>query len=240
MDETYDRFPRRRLTTITFNILTVLVLLATLGAAATMAALLINPYLSFNPYPPPTAAATLGPPTATSTPEITLPPAWTATVTVTPGPSLTPTITLTPTIEPSPTLDETQAAILTSPAFPFVVQQGNPVLIPNIANELECDWMGVGGQVFDADGSPIIGLSVHLEGVLEGQFLSVDTLTGSASSLGPSGYVFNLADAPSATEGDIWIQLGDTSGVPLSDQLFIDTSEACDENFILVNWRQIR
>jgi hypothetical protein len=66
----------------------------------------------------------------------------------------------------------------------------------------------------------------------------LDTLTGSASILGPAGYVFNLSDHPIASEGTLWIQLNDTAGVPLSDKVSLNTSDSCEQNFVLVNWSQ--
>ncbi len=238
MDEAFSRLPsRRRSISLALNILTVLVLLATLCVGGAFAAILVNPYVSFNPYPPPTQVATLGLPTATDTPAITLPPEFTATATRTPGPFLPPTATQTPPLPPSPTLDETQAARATELEGPPFAVQGDSVFIPN---DLGCEWMGVGGQVFNQEGSPIIGLSVHLEGTLEGESVTLDTLSGSAANLGPSGYVFSLADRPIASEGDLWVQLNDTAGLPLSDQFFVSTSDSCDENFVLVNWRQVR
>lgn len=199
--------------------------------------LFFNPYISFNPYPPPTLPSTLGPPTITSTPEISLPPTWTPlpseTATSTPAPSDTPAPS--PTAEP----DETEEGGPVS-SEPFAPQEGSPIFTPNIANDLECQWMGVGGQIFDINGEPIQGLGLHLEGSLAGADIELDSLSGSAPSLGPAGYVFNLADAPVASEGSLWIQVNDTAGVTLSEQVFFDTSESCDENFVLVNWAQVR
>jgi hypothetical protein len=34
--------------------------------------------------------------------------------------------------------------------------------------------------------------------------------------------------------------LMDTSGVPLSDKISLNTTDSCDRNFILFNFRQIR
>lgn len=219
------------------NCLTVLVLLATLAVAAVYALVFFNPYVPFNPYPPPTLPPTLGPPTATPTPEIFLPTEWTPTPTraATGTPTPIPSETATPSPEPT---SETAQATATGPAFGL--QPGAPVLTPNIANDLGCDWMGVGGQVFDQEGEPITDLGVHLEGTLGEQSFELDTLTGSAPNLGPAGYVFDLADQPIASEETLWIQLNDTAGVPLSDPVFLNTSDSCDENLVLVNWRQVR
>ncbi len=101
--------------------------------------------------------------------------------------------------------------------------------------------MGVGGQVFNLEGEPIIDLEVHLAGELEGlEPIDMYAITGSAPELGPGGYLFNVADKPIASQGTLWIQLDDGSGNPLSEQVFLVTSEDCNENQVLVNWRQVR
>lgn len=239
MDEPFEAEPQGRginIAALIFNLLTVVVLLATLCVGAAVAALFINPYMPYNPFPPPTLPPTLGPPTATSTPHVTLPPTWTPTATVTPLPSATPTLTPSPfpTDTPAPASEGT-------PGGPdFEVQEGSPVYVPNFVNEEGCNWMGIGGQVFDTEGRPVVGLGVHLEGTLGGQFISLDTLSGSAPALGPSGYLFDLGNQPVASEGTLWLQLNDTAGVPLSDQFFVTTTESCEENLVLVNWRQVR
>jgi hypothetical protein len=220
------------------NCLTVLILVATLVVAGIVAAVFFNPYMSFNPYPPPTLPATLGPPTITPTPEIFLPSTWT------PTPSNTPTAPPVPTETPAPPTD-TPAPTLTTPEAsptgpPFNLQSGSPVLTPNIANDQACQWMGVGGQAFNVDGEPIQGLGVHLEGTIGGLPIKLDSLTGSATALGPAGYVFNVSDHPIASQGSLWIQLNDTAGIPLSDKAFLDTSDSCDQNLVLINWKQVR
>jgi hypothetical protein len=235
MDDQFVRVPRKRSSGIgnfIFNILTLIVVLAVIAAGVAFAMVFINPYISYNPFPPPTVPARLGTPTATSTPAQPLPTAWTPTPSKTPPPTDTPVPTATET--PVPTFTPT-----TVPP-PFALQPGNPVRIPNIANDKSCDWMGVGGQVFNLENQPIANLGVHLEGELEGQPVSLDTISGSAPDIGPSGYVFDLADQPITSEGMLWIQLNDGSGSPLSEQIFFDTSDNCNENFVMINWRQVR
>lgn len=237
MDQQFSSGGRNNYGGLIPNCLTFLVLLATLAAAVVVAIVFINPYVSFNPYPPPTLPPTLGPPTITPTPEIFLPATWTATPSRTPTPTntATPEPTATPTPEPT---SETPEATATGP--PFSLQPGAPVLTPNIANDLECEWMGVGGQIFNLAGEPIIDISVHLEGEVGGLSIVLDSVAGSAPNLGPGGYVFNVSDHPIASDGTLWIQLNDTAGVPLSEPVYLTTSESCEENFVLVNWKQVR
>lgn len=237
MNDPFDPRDRTNRGGFILNCLTILVLLVALAVVGVYAVVFVNPQISFNPYPPPTLPPTLGPPTATPTPEIFLPSTWTPTPTKSATPTVVPTATETPTPTPEPTVPTPQA---TATGHPFSLQSGGVVLTPNIANDLECEWMGVGGQVFDTEGEPIAELGVHLEGEIGGQTIELDTLTGSAPQLGPGGYVFNVAEQPIASEETLWIQLNDTAGVPLSDPVYLTTTASCDENFVLVNWSQVR
>jgi hypothetical protein len=237
MDDQYERRPGmglKGLLRLLLNFLTLVVLLGSVGVVVAFAMVFFNPYTGYNPYPPPTIPATLGSPTVTYTPPQYLPTEWTPTASFTPQPSetLTPTETSTPspTLEPSPT----QGA-------PFALQVGSPARIQNFANDLGCDYLGVFGQVFNMNNEAILDLKVHLAGELPGLGpIDLWAITGSAPDLGLGGYLFNLSDQPVASEGTLWIQLDDGSGNPLSAQVTLDTSESCDENLIMVNWRQVR
>jgi hypothetical protein len=217
------------------NILTVLIILTTIGAGTVFAIVFVNPYWDINPYPPPTMPATLGSPSPTVTAAVTLPVTWTPGPTITP--SQTPTITLTPTITPT-----SEYATPVVEEMPFALQIGSPARIQNyIRVDEACNWMGIGGQVFNLNGEPIIELTVHLVGELDGlEPFDLFALTGSSTELGPGGYLFEIADHPIASQGDVWIQLDDGSGNPLSDVIYLDTSDSCTENLILVNFRQVR
>jgi hypothetical protein len=220
---------------LVLNCLTVAMLLLTLAMGVVVASLFINPYSSLNPYPPPTLPPTLGAPTATNTPEIFLPPTWTPSPPPTITPTRTPTSEITPS--PSPTIG---TGNITPTGAPYALQSGSPVAIPNIANNSQCEWMGVGGQVFDLTDAPLISLTVRIEGQLGTLPILIDTLTGSAPALGPAGYVFNLADRPIASNGTLFLQLRDSAGVTLSDRIPITTYDTCDKNLVLVNWKQVR
>ena len=194
MGDQFVRVPRKRrgrIGNVIFNLLTLVVLAAIVGVIGVYALVFLNPQVGFNPFPPPTLPARLGTPTATSTPAVPLPTRWTPTATFTVAPTDTVVPTDTPTPEPTTT---------PIPLPPFALQPGNPVRIPNIANADACDWMGVGGQVFNLENQPISNLGVHLEGTLGGNPISLDAVTGSARDIGPSGYVFNLATQPIASE----------------------------------------
>lgn len=244
------------------NFLTIITLLATLGIGVAFAVVYINPQVSFNPFPPPTYPPMLNTPTAVPTLEPTADPQITATATVeslatetsTPVPSTeTPTEvsqTETPT-EVGPTETPTEilptetptglpaTVTLTPTPFPFGLQEGSIAATTSWFHG--CDWMGVGGHVLDIDNSPLTGYAIQLGGELDGVPQNMELLSGSASEiLGPSGYIFDLANHPIASEETLWMQLVDASSeLPLSEQIWLTTYDTCSKNFLLVNWRRL-
>jgi hypothetical protein len=139
----------------------------------------------------------------------------------------------------------TPTPTLTRPpqGYPYEVLRGSPLATQNIYHpELECAWMGVGGQVFDINNAPVIGLIVHLGGNLPGVALQTPlmSLTGVALNYGPSGYEFQLADQPIASRQSLWIQLLDQQASPVSDKILFDTFADCNRNLILVNFKRVR
>lgn len=247
MDEYFETRPgvdSARIRRLVLNLLTLgfLVASAVLGGAYTV--ILINPQISFNPYPPPTLPPTVGPPTATNTPAIYLPteipqtptpparPLPTAAPTDTPIPEATLELTATPTLETSPSATADASA-------QFELQPGSPTHTSHVQG---CNVMGVGGRVFDMQSAPIIGLAVRMGGTLGGVDIgTLDSLTGSATDLfGFGGYYFDLGGTPKASEQTLWIQVIDaSSGQSLSDQVFLTTYDNCEQNLVLVNFRQV-
>lgn len=243
--------PKRSTGGIIWNILTIIFLLGTICVAAVFAVILVNPYSGINPFPPPTLPAALTFPTATPTLSLVLPPTWTPQPTTEPTATSTPrpSATLPPTETPfslvtqvvTATAESTQAA---SGGMPFVVQQGQPLAITNIYHpDLACNWIGVGGQVFDLKGSAVTGLQVQLGGVLNGTIIpqgSRPTLTGLLPNV-PGYYEFVLGDKPFASTQKLWVQLVDQSGsLPLSDKVYFNTFDNCEKNLIIINFRQVR
>src|SRR3989304_4279761 len=106
------------------NLLTIMAVFATCAVGGVFAALLANPYIFFNPYPPPTlpAVGVLPSPSATSTTSLfpTLPPAWTSTFT--PLPAITLVVSETPTPQP---ITETPGPVEISDT------PGGPVVTPS-------------------------------------------------------------------------------------------------------------
>lgn len=229
-----------------WNILTVLMLIATLVAVAFFALIYTNPYSALNPVPPPQVPGVLELPTLTPTSRAVLPPTWTPTETQ--PPTATPTLRPTSTLPPTPTLpapaEPTQEAATPMPGgMPFVPQDGHPLAIADIYHpDQGCSWVGVGGQVYDMKGGALSSQQVQLGGVLNGTPIppgSRPTLTGLIPNV-PGYYEFFLADAPFASEQQLWVQLVDQYGQPISERVYFDTYDSCDKNLIIINFRQVR
>ena len=76
MNEYFDKRPganTTRIRRLVFNLISFVFLLGSLVLGGAYGVILINPQVSFNPYPPPTLPPTVGPPTVTNTPAIYLP-----------------------------------------------------------------------------------------------------------------------------------------------------------------------
>ncbi len=245
--ENYEYSRPRSRSSVIWGILTVLTLLGVICVTTVFLVIFTNPYSELNPFPPATLPPPLLLPSPTPTDAVySLPPTWTPTYTIAPLPSETPlpTATLPPTPTPitiTPTPTDTPIPPLGG--YPFRVRTGNPKAIPNIYHpELECNWMGVGGQVIDMSNAPVIGLIIRLGGRLPDVKIPEDyiSLTGLALNYGRSGYEFKIADQPIASSGQLWVQLLNQSGGPLSDQVYFDTYDSCEQNLIIIDFIQVR
>lgn len=119
----------------------------------------------------------------------------------------------------------------------YVVQPGTPAQVTNfIAPDAGCSYMGIAGQVFDLGGQPVTGLIIEVSGELEGNTVLQLGLSGGATKLGPGGYEIKLADRAIASQQTLAIQVFDLAGLALSDQIYFDTSSACDANLTLLNF----
>lgn len=235
--------PKIDLLSLVVNVLTALVLLAVLGVGILYLVVFINPYVGFNPFPPPTLPALMQFPTLTPTPPNILPPTWTPTATRPPTLTPTPRPSATPTEIPpaSPPAAVTQTATLPPEGMPYALQQGNPIAIPNIGHaELGCNWMGVAGQATGLNREAKTGLIVQLGGELQGKVLSMMAMTGTATQYGPAGYEFVLGDRPVASKQTLWVQLLDLDSSPVSEKVYFETYADCKQNLILINFNQLR
>jgi hypothetical protein len=222
-----------------WNILSIVFLILILGLCAVFYLIFSNPLSPLNPSPPATMPALIILPTSTATQRV-LPPTWTPTVKY-----VTPTSSQTPppaaglpagTTEPTATRD-------LSASYSFVLQ-GAPMAVADslFRGTSDCKWMGVGGNVFDLQGRPVIGLKVRLGGVLNGKSITPErtTLTGLARAYGESGYEFTLADQPIGSTNSLWLRLYDQVDIPVSEKIYFDTVNDCAKNLVLINFKQVK
>ena len=128
-----------------------------------------------------------------------------------------------------------QAVAVATPAY--VLQPGTPAKLGNFLQpSAGCNWTGVGGQVFDTNDLPVTGVIVEVGGKLEGSDLLRLTITGGSQTLGTGGFEVPLTDHVVASTHELYIQLFDLDGKPLSDQYFFDTYPSCDQNLVLINF----
>ncbi len=223
---------RFRLFSAFANMLTFGVVLSTLAVVAYFVFIFLYPFSPYNPLPPvaqaeePTATVEL---VATEEPTATLEP----TATEEPTATLEPTATEIPN---TPTVTPTRA-----PGSYYEIQEGSPAYLDSSVfhPDLECNFLGVAGQAFGLDDSPIPGVYVQVSGDLEGENIEMVALTGAATHYGSGSYYeIQLSDTPSDTEG-LDVILLDADGEAISDAFSFNTSSACDENLVLINFKAL-
>ncbi len=229
---------------VIWNALTVLVWLGMAFVVMAVISLINNPQSLANPLRPvpPTLAAAVVIPTMTPSPEPTAtldPGQATSTLTATPTP-VTPTATRTP----SPTFTET-ATPGPSPTptidsiYPFILRGEIKTIAGSTFPEHDTCKLWVAGQAFDLQNAPMVGITLMLGGTLERKSLYQLSLTGTALQYGPAGYEFTVADKPVNSKQAVWVQLFDQAMIPLSSRVYFDTVNDCDQNLILINFRQV-
>ena len=213
------------------DVLTSALLYATMMVGGIYLYIFVDPQSFINPFPPPqvpvrAVLATETPiPTPTSIPPLvptntTIPP---TAIVVAPEPTLAPTATSF--VEPTS-------------VYSYVLQEGSIGYTTQFAYpELGCDWLGVAGTVFDAQGNAADDLIVNVKGP---DGFSKDALIGSKPEFGPAGYEVTLASSPVATDMLYTVQLLDVFGNPVSERRSLTTFDDCDRNLILANfvWSQ--
>lgn len=218
-----------------WDMLSILVLLTTLCIGAYFAAVFISPNASYNPLNP----VRNQPPTPTIT-QIQPPATWTPTV----GPTETVTLTLVPTftLEPSPTVVSLITPTITptatkTPKAPFsatVTYIDSTIIHPEAA----CNWQGVAGTIVDANNADMLGIAVRLTGFYNGKSKNELTVSGIAPAYGKSGFELFLSAVPIGSDNLLTIQILDQAGLPLSDNIPINTYADCTKNMVLVKFKK--
>jgi hypothetical protein len=198
-----------------WNVASLLTLIATLCTGGFLTQIFLNPQGGLNPLPPATTAAPVSP-TATN--------------------ELIPTVAV-----PTETATQEPSATPEPPTQFFGIQEGSPVALDSSVfhPELGCNFLGVAGQIFGADGAPISGLRVWVSGTLAGAEVSELGVTGTATQYGDGAYYeIQLADAPTVTEGTLRIAVLGEGDQPLSSATTFSTTDSCQENLILINFNE--
>jgi hypothetical protein len=201
-------------------------------------AIFIFPQSAFNPLKP-----SLVDPNAPPTPTIT-PLQLDATWTVTPTLAVTETATLVPTytVEPSSTpfsmITPTVTPLPT--ATPKAQFSATITYIASTVIHLEeaCNWQGIGGTVLDAKNADMLKMTLRLVGRYDGKSKEAITVSSISPAYGRSGYEFVLGTVPISSKGELYLQLLDQAGLPLSDNIYIDTFNDCTKNLALVRFKK--
>jgi hypothetical protein len=177
------------------------------------------------------------------------PTALPAPATLTSPPPAAPTATFTPVIvvaEPtaSPTAEVMVEAQATPtpvptrpPSFRFELQPGGIRLVPNFFRpEVGCNWLGIAGQAFDINSQPLTKLVVEAGGSLLDKPVLGIGVTGNAQMYGPGGYEIQLNTFPAISRGTVYVVLYDLQGKQLTDRIYFDTSDRCDQNLVVINF----
>lgn len=181
--------------------------------------------LTLTPSETPIASATLAPPTAT--PSLTITP--TLPNTATPLPSATPPPTATTGFTPPPTVGD-----VPSP-YPFALRESQPIFNANFANTAGCGWQGIGGQVLGIDGTPLLGVTVHVTG----PGVDARVTSGSNTIYGVSGWEVPVGTTLLGNSYRVeLLSPGETIISPTVVVTF--TLNDCGRNLALVNFQQTR
>ncbi len=104
--------------------------------------------------------------------------------------------------------------------------------------DLGCNWEGVAGQVFNASGKPVTNYVVKVSGTYNGATVNLIGLTGMAagSAYGPKGYELVFGNTPVHTDGQLTIQVFNTTGSSATDPIQFTTYATCTKNLIIFNF----
>jgi hypothetical protein len=232
-----------------WNVLTVIALVGVCCLGGYFLSVFISPNSALNPFPPAIGPTELDFPTATWTP-LQPPATWTPTPTIQPSPTRTEAPTWTPFPSNTPfqmaTLPGQRLPATTVPTrTPKATSMPITTTVSYLSSSLYypdqgCNWMGIAGQAVDKNNAPLIYLTIHLGGTLNGQTVDYLTLTGIAPNYGQAGFEFKLGDRPVASSGTMWIQVLDQSGLALTDRVYFDTFDSCEKNLVFFRFKRTR
>jgi hypothetical protein len=102
-----------------------------------------------------------------------------------------------------------------------------------------CDGIYLAGSITDFNLNPVMLMKVRAEGILDGQLVFKEVLSGSSPAFGESGWEIKLSDVLTASTGTVTVALYPQGGWnPISEVVEIDTFELCSQNLIVVDFIQ--
>lgn len=123
--------------------------------------------------------------------------------------------------------------------YTYKLQAGSPAYITNFSHpERACGYMGVGGQIFDSDGSPISQLAVMIKGTLNGIPITRFGVTGESTAFGPGGYEIILSRRPIASSQTLTVSVIGPTGAIASSPITITTYQDCTKNLLIINYKK--
>lgn len=222
-----------------WDMLSILVLILTACIAGYYALIFVNPNTALNPFSQRRLEASL-PPTATST-ATPLPATETPTATPYIPPTNTPRPTFTSVFTPTLFSIITPSATLTPTATPKAPYSASVQYVASskYRPEFGCNWLGVAGIVLDKKGAHHIYVQVLLFGDLKGLPINNITVSGTAPQYyGASGFEMQLSETPVDTSKTLYLQLRDQGGIPLSENIYINTYSSCSKNMVFVTFKE--
>lgn len=228
-----------------WDILSIGVLLMTACIGLYYLLVFLNPNMALNPFSPQRLEARLVP-TPTITP-LSMPATWTPSATPYIPPTDTPLPTFTPIFTPtsfslaSPTPTLKPSATLRPSATPRAPYSAKVEYISSskFRPEFGCNWLGVAGIVLDKNNAHHIYVQVLLIGTLDGKSINDITVSGTSPQYyGASGFEFQLGTTPLDSTKTLFLQLRDQGGMPLSENIYINTYASCDKNMVFVTFKE--
>jgi cytoskeletal protein RodZ len=221
-----------------WDMLSIVTLLLTFCIGVYFVTIFLFPQSALNPLKP-SLIDPNAPPTPTLTP-IQLDATWTVTPSqvATATQTLLPTYTLEPSATPfslvTPTITFTPTATPKAPFSATITYIASTI----IHQEAACNWQGIGGTVVDANNADMLRMTVSLAGFYNGKTKNELTVSSIAPAYGKSGFEFFLGTVPISSKGELYLQLLDQAGLPLSGAIYIDTFNDCSKNLVLVRFKK--
>ena len=92
----------------------------------------------------------------------------------------------------------------------------------------------------DANNADVLRMTIRLVGKYSGKPKNDLTVSSIAPQYGRSGFEFVLGTAPIASHNELYLQLLDQAGLPLAENVYIDTFNDCKKNLVLVRFKKNR